>query len=182
MAAEAAPLAGRSQTGFTLIEALVSMALLTVALIPVFWQSTQALVLSTRVKNTMTASNLAQEGLELARAVRDANWLASAPRGTWEGLDGCENGCEVAFDDGDLTPLSGGPRRLRLVSDPGNPELNLGLYQYDDGEPTPFTRVITVTEPPGSPFERVVASTVAWREKGEDREVALEYHLFDWLQ
>lgn len=157
------------------MEALVSITLLSIGLVPVFWQSTQALALSSRVKNTTIASNLAQEGVELTRAIRDTNWLLQQP--TWEGMNGCGApiGCEIAFDAPALVQVIDAPRPLRFVPD-------LGLYQYTSGQQTQFDRVITVTSPSGNADERVITSTVSWRERGKDMSVSLEYHLFDWLQ
>jgi hypothetical protein len=157
------------------------MTLLSIGLIPVYWQSTQALALSVRVKNTMIATNLAQEGVELTRAVRDTNWLLSQP--TWQGMESCgtaAGGCEVLLDQAGparLRPLNGAaPRPLLFVPAPG-------LYQYDEGQETPFARTVTITPRSASNTdERIVTSRVSWRERGEDREVVIEYHLFDWLQ
>ncbi|MEK9208801.1 MAG: prepilin-type N-terminal cleavage/methylation domain-containing protein, partial [Patescibacteria group bacterium] len=90
------------EAGFTLVEALVSLVLLSTALVPTFILATDAIRLSGRIRNSLIASNLAQEGVEIVRALRDANWFAGQPFDT--GLTLCAQGCQVAWDSSSLTP------------------------------------------------------------------------------
>jgi Tfp pilus assembly protein PilV len=155
--------------GFTLIEALVALTLLTVGLIPAFVQASSAIALATTVRNSIIAANLAQEGVEAARAIRDANWFASQPFAT--GLDACAPGCQFSFGATALTPSLNERLKLDSVS---------GLYQYERGTDTPFTRTITVTQ--ASAGELVVTSTVMWSERTSNKQFVVEEHLFDWIQ
>jgi prepilin-type N-terminal cleavage/methylation domain-containing protein len=157
--------------GFTLVEVLVAMALLTTALVPAFVLATNAVSLSTTIRNSLIASNLAQEGAEITRAMRDANWFASVPFQT--GLDVCSAGCAVQFDS--TVPITGA-----LVASPLRLDPVTGLYQYSTGNPTLFTRSVTVTAV--SPQELRVVSLVTWRERGIDKSSEVEYHLYDWIQ
>jgi Tfp pilus assembly protein PilV len=159
--------------GFTLVEALVSLTLLTVALVPAFYQATQAVSLSLTVRNSMTASNLAVEGVEVVRAVRDANWFAGSPFA--QGLDSCapaSGGCRVEYDSTAVLPLSGNaPLRYDLIN---------GLYQYAAGDDSDFSRRITIEQI--TPKELQVVSEVSWTERNIDKTFAIEYHLYDWLK
>jgi prepilin-type N-terminal cleavage/methylation domain-containing protein len=164
------PVASNSNRGFTLIEALVSLTLLTVGLIPAFMQASNAIALSGSVRNSLIASNLAVEGVEVVRSIRDANWFASAPFNT--GLDTCSGGCRVQWDSSAVMPPVGNPP---LKFDPLS-----GLYQYATGTNTLFTRSITIATV--SDHELRVQATIEWRERSGDKTFTLEYHLYDWLQ
>ena len=67
-----------AQTGFTLIETMVAISLLMVALIPPMSLASQALTAAYYSRNQITAFYLAQEGIEIVRAVRDSNIMAIA--------------------------------------------------------------------------------------------------------
>jgi type II secretory pathway pseudopilin PulG len=160
----------RIAAGFTLIEALVALALLTVGLIPAFQQATDAVVLASSIRNSLAASNFAQEGAEVVRSIRDANWFAGDPFDT--GLDGCASGCRVEYGSTDLLPLDGNPV-LKQDEDSG-------LFQYQSGEDTLFSRRITIQDE--SDHQLAVSVLIEWRERTGSKSFELEYHLYDWLQ
>jgi len=64
-----------SQGGFTIIESLVALAILSLALTPMLVVVTMSSRIATSVKNNLVAALLAQEGIEVIRAIRDTNWL-----------------------------------------------------------------------------------------------------------
>jgi hypothetical protein len=160
----------RPSGGFTLVETLVALTLLTVGLIPVFVQATSALTLSTTIRNSVIAADLAQEGVELVRGMRDANWFANQPFDT--GLTACVAGCTVQWNSQTLQPAAG---NLPLQFDAAT-----GLYQYGVGSDTPFARTITITAV--SAAELDVMSTVTWQEHGAAKQFVVEDHLFDWIK
>lgn len=162
-------LAQSSSRGFTLVEVLVALALLTVALVPSFIQATNATLLSSTIRNSLISADLAQEGVEVVRAMRDANWFAGRPFD--DGFAVCATGCLVQWDSTAPMALSGNPP-LKL-------DATSGLYQYDSGTDSQFTRTITVTQV--SPVELRVSSEVAWRERGIDKTFTIESHLFNWM-
>jgi len=153
------------------VEALVALALLTVGLVPAFIQATNALALSTSVRNSLVASTLAQEGVEVARAIRDANWLTGQAFDT--GLTSCDAGCTVQFDGDDLVVGS-------FAATPLNLDPVTGLYQYNSGTSSGFTRTLFITAE--SPHQLKVLVNVAWTERSGPKTFELEYHLYDWAQ
>ncbi len=159
-----------TQSGFTLVEVLVALALLTIALVPIFTLSTNALRLSARISNLFISTNLAQEGIEVVRAIRDADWFQELPFGTSLAL--CATGCTVQYDSSG--PLAGVSVTTPLKLDPAT-----GLYQYTTGTATIFQRASTVTSI--SAVHLKVVSEVTWTEQGTERTTTLEYHLFDWF-
>lgn len=153
--------------GFTLIEALVALVLIAIATGPVLILATSAVNVSSRIEHNLIASNLAQEGIEVVRNIRDTNWL---------------NGS--AFDNN----LSTGTWRVQwntvgggLMAVGANPVLrkNNGLYNYLIGTNTAFRRTIIISKPNSG--ELVLISSVTWAERGNiNRTVSAESHLFDW--
>lgn len=69
------------QAGFTLIETLAAISLITIAIIAPMALTVQSLESAYYARDQITASNLAQEGIEAVRSIRDGNILATA-RGT----------------------------------------------------------------------------------------------------
>src|SRR3990167_4405280 len=121
--------------GFTLIETMVALVLITVAMGPVLILATSSVNVAARIEHNLIASNLAQEGIEVIRNIRDTNWLN-----------------EVAFDNN----LSVGTWRIQwdtigggLIAVGSNPVLkkNNGLYNYTTGADTVFKRTITISKP-----------------------------------
>ncbi|MBI2674226.1 MAG: prepilin-type N-terminal cleavage/methylation domain-containing protein [Candidatus Yanofskybacteria bacterium] len=155
------------QRGFTLIETMVALVLITVAMGPVFILATSSINVTSRIEHNLVASNLAQEGVEVIRNIRDTNWVTGAtfgnnlPTGTWR----------VQWDT-----VGGG--LMAIGSDPVLKNNN-GLYSYSTGTDTIFRRTITIFKP--SSKEIVVISSVTWVERGNiNRTVSAESHLFDW--
>lgn len=68
----------KTEKGFTLIETLVAISLLMVALVAPMTLAAQSLTAAYYARNQVTAFYLAQEGIEIVRAVRDANIIAIA--------------------------------------------------------------------------------------------------------
>ena len=155
----------KKQAGFTLVETLVSLVILTVALIPILNLSDGASRISATIQDNLIASGLVQEGIEVVRGIRDTNWFNSR-----------------AFDLG----LSDGAYRTEwnstsLLSLAGNPVLNLnnGHYTYTGGTATKFTRTITITAVNAG--ELKIVSQVTWLGRSNvSKSISAEEHLFNW--
>ena len=153
------------QKGFTLVEAMVSLVILTTALGPMLYLANSAVNSAYIIRDNMIASGLAQEGVEVVRAIRDANWL---------------NG--QAFDTG----LTDGSYRLEwnstsLLALSSNPPLKLdnGLYNYSFGTATPFGRTVTIVKINAGELQ--VTSAVSWQLRGGSiKTIQTESHLFNW--
>ena len=153
--------------GFTLIETLVALVLITIATGPVLILATSSVNIASRIEHNLIASNLAQEGVEAIRNIRDTNWASETafddnlPVGTWR----------VQWDT-----VGGG-----LMTVGSNPVLkkNNGLYSYSTGTDTPFRRTIDISKPNSGKL--IVISSITWTERGNiNRTVSAESHLFDW--
>ena len=153
------------EQGFTLVEAMVTLVILTTALIPALFLSTQATNVSFSIKNNLAAANLAQEGIEIVRAIRDNNWFQSLDfdnnitAGTWR----------VDWNSDTLIALGSNPAL----------KINNGLYNYSAGTDSLFKRTITVTKVNAAELQ--IVSNVTWTERGNRaKSITAESHLFNW--
>ncbi|HAU07632.1 MAG: hypothetical protein UW46_C0002G0022 [Candidatus Yanofskybacteria bacterium GW2011_GWF1_44_227] len=164
----------RSQGGFTIIESLVALAVLGVALGPMLAMASMASNVSAAVKNNLTGAMLAQEGVEVVRALRDANWLNSVEFdqglvGTW-----------ILQSDTNLANKS--PEPINIDEDNQYLRFNAetGLYNYDSGTDTIFRRKITITKNPTNEDEMIVVCEVTYKNRSSDKVIRIEDHLYDW--
>lgn len=172
----------KKEDGFTLVESLVAILIISIGLTPALFSATSATKLSENIENNLIASHLVQEGVEVIRFLRDRNRFlcddfSTGLIGTWI----------VSYDDDwvdclnrDLTPAGGTPPVILKDS--------LGIYNYSTGTPTKFTRVVSVVEIVPL-VEIMVTSTVYWPSKttgpgcpSGTQCVSAESHLFNWMQ
>ena len=139
------------ERGFTLIELVISIFILSVALIGVYSAFSIVTVLTSDSADRLTATYLTQEGMEIVRNIRDTNWLNmdTPPNGTtpsWlDGFSSCKEtsgGCEADYTYTSMMPYNN-VDYLNLDSN--------GFYKYTGvtcpGSPscTKFQRKIIVT-------------------------------------
>lgn len=136
--------------GFTLIEALVAVTILTIAVVGPLYTASRAIVAAQSARDQLTASYLAQEGIEYARAVRDDNFLAAYYAGTGNAWNNF------------LSQCSGNACVPPIVSSAfGN-----------------FTRSVEVA--PVSSTDARVTSRVSWSFHGTTHTVTIYDHLTPW--
>lgn len=178
--------------GFTLIETLVAIFILTIAIAGPLTIASRSLNSALIAKDQMTAQYLAQDAIEYIRYARDTNslhggnWLTGAGAtlgGPGVDLTQCltttnANGCQ--FDTvARTTPTA-------CASSNG---CAIPLYYYNAGfgalqqlqnGPT-FTRSVTIVNPFGLNDEAKITVTVNWTSIGNRKEqVQLSEDLFNW--
>jgi prepilin-type N-terminal cleavage/methylation domain-containing protein len=155
------------EKGFTLIETMVALAVLTFTLAGMVSLIIINITNAKNIEKNLIAGNLAQEGLEIVRAMRDKDWLDGNDFGSF--LPATRE-YRVQWDD--LT--------LRSLDD--NPVLNLdadtGIYSYGDGDPTIYKRRVEIEQV--SDREIKILVTVEWELRGRTAELQAESHLFNW--
>lgn len=173
-------------TGFTLVETMVAITVLAIALVGPFTAVEHALKASYVARDELTASALAQEGMEYIRSIRDNNYLNG--RASWmSGITppSCYSTtpsyCTVDPTQGDVNTTSGaitGYSSLGAV-----PPLYIssgGLYnQQGQGTVTRFTRSVQITSL--SATEVRVTVTVSWTSAHQSYSVTVVDNLNDWL-
>src|SRR3989344_2824734 len=151
----------KSNSGFTLIEAMVALVLFTIAMGPVFILATSSINVASRIENNLIAANLAQEGIEIVRNIRDTNWINGSE---------FDNNLQTGAWRVEWNTVNGG-----LVAIGSNPALkkNNGLYNYASGTDTIFRRTVTISKPNNG--ELVLTSSVTWVERGNaNRSISAE--------
>jgi len=170
--------------GFTLLEILAATFIVVLVLGGVYSLVAFNLRISGDAARHLEAAYLAQEGMEVARNMRDTNFLAIRHAlcnpivnpDAWKGsgacsaiidLTSCGTGCEAQYNDTSLVTYA--DRFLRR-------DAATGIYNYDPtDDPTPFKRKITIDD--GTPNKLEVEVEVFW---GQQRVVA-STELYNWL-
>ena len=187
----------QNSKGFTIIELVISIFVLSIAIVGAYNAFTTMDILTSSSTNRFIAAYLAQEGVEIARNIRDTNWIKNE---YWTaGLEeNCTDGCEADYTtfgtaDSPLYPWGGSGNYLSVDSN--------GFYVYDYNSTdenltaTKFKRKITVTpivtytdESGYQVYDTLkVVVEVSWDEKAnilhptktQDSIIAEEY-LYNW--
>ena len=196
--------------GFTLVEVLVALTIFSIAVAGVITAATVGGLNVNSAKNKLTATYLADEGIELMRAVCDTSVIVASNTPTrtagngWTdfttlamGSCGGHISCDIDVTDSNPAHHSVNfpdvnnivPCGLFTPASPGCPlyyNSSSGYYS-DYGTTTPiFTRSIytSVINIPGSsainPDELEVTSTVTWQEGSGTKSVTQTETLFNW--
>ncbi len=160
--------------GFTLIETLVAVTVLSLAIAGPFQAIQGALKNSFVARDQLVAALLAQEGVEYIQSVRDSNYLSG---NSWlTGLGACLPGpCVVDSTQG---TVSGTVEPLRLSSN--------GLYNQQAADAgtnrvTRFTRTIAITTVGSGGNEVKVTVTVSWQTGAGSFSTVITENMRDWL-
>ena len=193
--------------GFTLVETLVALALILAATVGPVSLITRGLADFSFSKNKLVATNLAQEGIELVRAVRETNVICDVLNGPtiwpWNENPELPNPpggnpfsnitVGVAIDLTTTTNCSVGGVSIvapilsascsqKLRFDPAT-----GIYGNGGPQVTAFSRCVSIRVPSSSPDSGIpaqdqmdITSTVTWSERGIEKTVALQERLYNW--
>ncbi len=180
-------LPSKSGAGFTIIELLVAIFLISVGIIGTLTAIQQTAVYVETSSSRLTATYLAQEGLELVKNIRDMNWLRGY---VWDEFLGDVGPCGNCGDwtvDFDNDRLYTGTERYLYIADEGPHR----VYRYTPTFPatailTPFRRTVTIfdkqdLDSDGSVDQMKVKVMVNWESKGF-HEVSAEEILYNWRE
>lgn len=176
----------KQERGFTLVETLVAITILAVAIAGPVSIAQQGLRGAILARDQLTASYLAQEGVEYIRAARDESYLAgslSVPDDpAWDdNFAVCLNnyGCRIDMSNPTAAPVA--------CNSGGCPYLNFnattGFYGHQSGaswKATPFRRTIFVSPVGGSNTNYSVVSRVEWQSATVFRRIDLQDIITNW--
>ena len=178
--------------GFTIMEMVVVVFIISIGLIGVLSLVVQNVQVEYVNKNMIIASQLAQEGLELVRNVRDNNWVDSSD---WVGggagtnidivqdnnyaisMDTNSGGIEI-FDVSGTDSTGIDDNQAKLYLDGG------GFYKHyslpGTASSTIFSRIVTVDEIAGDNSYITLSCIVQWRIKTNTHQYVAQTRLYDW--
>lgn len=186
----------KRQNGFTLLGVLISAFVIVIVISALASLLAQSYSMARVSKNRFIAINLAKEGVELVRNMRDGNWLYYPdPTGynttlLWRGeatddrtICGGKHCPRLrSICNGDFIIDAAGQDLLLQPKTNDNEKLNIsgGVYTHGSGDSTPFKRTINITSTAGDCGEQVnsaassptapqpltITSTVTWKEPG----------------
>jgi len=152
-----------NKRGFTLIELMVVVVVLSIGMIGVMNSIWQVFIYAKLLSSKLTAAYLAQEGIEIVRNIRDTNWVEGA---VWdEGLE-LTGDFEADYDDPGLSFYGNGYLRI-----------DGGFYNYNLGEETKFKRKINIQK---DTDEISVLVEVIWQEGGKEYQIEVFEKLYKW--
>ncbi|MFM2330555.1 MAG: hypothetical protein RLZZ26_62 [Candidatus Parcubacteria bacterium] len=166
--------------GFTLIETMVAVTILTLAIVGPMVTANRSIVAAETARDQLSASYLAQEGIEYVRAVRDNQFLADYPANTSQAWiphflnTGPLATCRSSVCG--LSPLQAGGSLALCPSTSGN----CAPFSLVSGG-TKFARTIQLVDAStnGATDVRVV-SKVTWSFHGTPYTVNITDHLTPW--
>ena len=160
------------KNGFTLVETILAVTILGLVITSTAQLTQSSLRIGQTTTMQFTAYHLAEEGLEVVRALRDSNWLQNSyfKRGLADGSYVIREGVypwalqKIADADGGAT------------GDEAATEIILSTTEH-------FKRIIKIVsaaESSGDQSVMRVTSRVSYGQAGATKEVALEMELTDW--
>ncbi len=167
-----------NRRGFTLLETLVSVFILTLTIVGPMSIASSTLFNATVAREQVTAFYLAQEAIEGVRSVRDGNGLAN-PQNPW--LQDITVGTDFTIDV--VNPTSGRPTISTSNCsdgdcDPIKYDSTTHLYQHSTGSETNFKRIVRLESI--SPNEVSISVTVKWNVGKIERTFTARENIFNW--
>lgn len=172
--------------GFTLVETLIAVAILTLAVAGPLFTASRAIVAAQSARDQLIASYLAQEGIEYIRAMRDNAYLTAYQAGgsgisgtAWSsflvGINSCRTPSTCTFDPMQASAPSSCSNcsPLYLLTTPAYSQQNL-----TGSKETPFIRTIQTRAI--SSTEELITGTVKWNFHGIPYTVTVTDHLTPW--
>lgn len=188
----------KNGAGFTILEVIIAIFLITVGLISVYSAATYLTSSSRISKGKLIASQFAQEGIEAVRNIRDRNWMEE--RDWRNGLgdnvyipvfynaegDNPSGGWSLAVDNNPSAPENDDRTRIYAAYD--SDELLFYFQVSDlsnlptdpaDYRTTSFRRWI-ILEYDSSDGKLKITSRIQWRENGIPQKFEIVDYLYDW--
>ena len=158
--------------GFTLLEVITAIFILTVGVGGAFSLIHQTLSIASLSELKLTGAYLAQEGMEIVRNIRDKAWLEkrTGPAIMWDEYLPVGN-WKADYLTQNLTQIYSGT----LLNIDAN-----GFYGYSAGTPTKFKRKILIEKPEIDKIK--VTVEVLWEERGRTHSVEVLEYLTNWYE
>ncbi len=165
-----------------MLEVMVAIFLVIMGLAAVLTLTTQSISGASRSATKLVAANLAQEGIEIVKSIRDLNYSASDPNGVWTvwHTTNYHTNCYLVV----ANTYSCSVQHSSMVFGNSyatnlNFDSNTGLYSYGGaGTASIFKRTITLQWISNAQIK--VNSVVSWAERGTPYNINVEDTLWNW--
>lgn len=179
----------KNNTGYSIIEVLVAFTIITIGLVSILALADQNIKTHQINRNTLIASQLAQEGLELVKNTRDENWLIEG--NMWNRGAGINSQSDIIQDgtytisiknaQGDMnidnTANTINDAATKIYIAPAGFYTNDNVAGYQN---TIFRRLITISSTDDTlPYIEVEAK-VGWQDRGTERFYTAKTLLYNW--
>ncbi len=169
----------RLKNGFSIIEVLIALFIISLGLVGLLSLVQMNIRVNYINKNTVLAAQLAQEGLELMRKMRDSNWINEEDGDSvgWD-LNMAAGTYIVDYNDDLLSPLSPSTgindnnAILKINSD--------GFYEHTNGVNSQFRRVIVIDDKQADSFR--ITSIVSYQKEGRSFDYTATDYLYNWYR
>ena len=172
--------ASLSSGGFTMVEMIATIAVLSFGIIAIYSAFYPLVVLNYNIPLRLTAVYLTQEGLEIIHNMRDRNFIQSVQDGNsnWsDDLLDCETGCQADYKTGTMAEELA--NQLQPYNENAFLKLNEdGFYGYGNGTATRFRRKITVGHISQDTLK--VNVEVIWEYNGQPFSFQASQYLYNW--
>jgi len=162
--------------GISLIEVVAAISIITIGLVGVLSLVIQNIEAQYINKNVLIASGLAQEGLELARNIRDLNWLTAGNLWYQDLIEEASGERKFALDYSGRTSLTD----INDIDEAGA-SLKIdgnGFYWHGAGQATQFSRLISVKKETDGDAEYLdVKCTIRWKSGLENHDYTAETYI-----
>jgi type II secretory pathway pseudopilin PulG len=189
--------------GFTLVEALVAVFILTFSIVTLMTVVSTSLFSSRYARNEITASYLAQEAVDFIRNDRDSLFFlysANPDVDYWNKFkekyhncifgvnnrDGCYFNVYIMLKNRENDDSSDLIKNCDVASETKCPEFNYDkkgdqmFYSYEGNNKSNFERKIVIKESVSNVDELIVTVTVLWKEKSIKKETIIETTITKW--
>ena len=181
--------------GFSLIETIVAISVLTLAVVGPMTLSAQSIRASRDARLELTATHLAEEGMEVVHNIRDNNSAQDTDtfRSRWmlNILTNCSTGCVVdvtqhtggVWGPSALIPCAGTCSTINRIYQHGT----TGLFRQFSSAlaspwvATPFSRSVTVTQVIANRQVRVTSSVSYRSYGGNPRIISTSQDFYNWF-
>lgn len=166
------------QKGFSLIEVIIASFIFLIGTLGAITLIQQAIISGGVSLSKLVAANLAQEGIEVLKNIRDVSCLADGngdglPDYNWDYWYANTSNGDYLVQYNDVALRSFSDVALKLNG-------TTGLYGYDSGIESSFSFKRKVNLTKISNNEIKVTSTVTWVEKNRSHSLVVEDRLWNW--
>ena len=175
--------------GFTLIETLVAVTLLSIAVVAPMSLASKSLSTAYYARDQITAFYLAQEAIEALRSIRDAQILtiAESPAGAPDIFGLIPHGNQPFIIDGRKGDAASAIETCNVVCPPLQTDLTLYGYPGSGEDATAwtsthFTRTVHAYPVGGNQDEIRVTVTVTWQTGSiQERSFTISENMYRWV-